>query len=56
MTYQRPWEKVAVDLFNLNQKYYLVMVDYYSGYWELDRLHNTDSGTVHLLVTIAPNL
>ena len=46
MTYQRPWEKVAVDLFTLNQKYYLVTVDYYSGYWELDRLHNTDSGTV----------
>ena len=46
MTYQRPWEKVAVDLFTLNQKYYLVTVDYYSGYWELDRLRNTDSGTV----------
>ena len=43
---QRPWEKVAVDLFTLNQKDYLVTVDYYSGYWELDRLHNTDSGTV----------
>nr|XP_058948927.1 uncharacterized protein K02A2.6-like [Pocillopora verrucosa] len=39
-------EKVAVELFTLNQKYYLVTVDYYSGYWELDRLHNTDSGTV----------
>ena len=43
---QKPWEKVAVDLFTLNQKDYLVMVDYYSGYWELDRLRNTDSGTV----------
>ena len=35
-----------MELFTLNQKYYLVTVDYYSGYWELDRLHNTDSGTV----------
>ena len=42
----RPWGKVAVDLFTQNQKDYLVTVDYYSGYWELDRLHNTDSGTV----------
>jgi len=43
---QRPWDKVAVDLFSLNQKDYLVTVDYYSGYWELDRLHRTDAETV----------
>ena len=43
---QRPWEKVAVDLFTLNQKDYLVIVDYYSGYWELGRLHSTDAGAV----------
>ena len=43
---QRPWEKVAVHLFTQNQKEYLVKVDYYSGYWELNRLHNTDSRTV----------
>ena len=43
---QRPWEKVAVDLFTLNQKDYLVTVDCYSGYWELDRLHSTDAGAV----------
>jgi len=43
---QRPWEKVAVDLLTQDQKDYLVMVDYYSGFWELDRLHTTDSGTV----------
>ena len=27
---QRPWEKVAVDLFTQDQKDYLVTVDYYS--------------------------
>lgn len=43
---QRPWNKVTVDLFTHKQKEYLVTVDYYSGYWELDRLHNADSGTV----------
>ena len=43
---QRPWEKVAVDLFSLNQTDCLVTVDYYSGYWELDKLHRTDAETV----------
>ena len=43
---QRPWEKVAVDLFSLNQTDYLVTVDYYSGYWELDKLHHADAETV----------
>ena len=62
-------EKIAVDLFTQNQLVYLVTVDYHSGYWELDRLHNTESGTVvrnlkpilqdmgvlvSLLVTMAP--
>lgn len=43
---QRTWEKVAVDLLTKDQKDYLVTVDYYSRFWELDRLHTTDSGAV----------
>ena len=43
---QRPWEKLAVDLLTQDQKDFLVTVDYYSGFWELDRLRTTDSGAV----------
>ena len=43
---QRSREKVAVDLLTLDQKDYLITVDYYSGYWELDRLHSTEAGGV----------
>ena len=43
---QRPWERVAADLFTLNQKDHFVTVDYYSGYCELDTLHSTDAGVV----------
>lgn len=43
---QRPWEKVAVDLFTQDQKDYLITIDYYSGFCELDRLRTADSGAV----------
>ena len=39
----RPWEKVAVDLFELDGKNFMVTVDYYSSYFEVDRL-NTKTG------------
>uniref|UniRef100_A0A2C9M976 Integrase catalytic domain-containing protein n=1 Tax=Biomphalaria glabrata TaxID=6526 RepID=A0A2C9M976_BIOGL len=41
-----PWEKVGVDLFTLDGKDYLVCVDYYSNFCEVDRLENTSSETV----------
>lgn len=41
-----PWEKVGVDLFNFNGRDYLITVDYYSSFWEIDVLENTRSGTV----------
>lgn len=37
----RPWSKVGVDLFETNNRHYLVTVDYYSNYWEVDRLESS---------------
>ena len=49
MTYEipsRPWKLLAQDLFTWNKKDYLITVDYYSDYWELDELADTTSLTV----------
>ena len=43
-----PWEKVAVDTFTYDGKDYLVMVDYFSNFWEVDRLPNTKGSTTIL--------
>ena len=42
----RPWSKVGVDIFELQQKQYLVIVDYYSGFVELDLLTHTTTKQV----------
>ena len=42
----RPWSKVGADIFELQQKQYLVIVDYYSGFVELDLLTHTTSKQV----------
>ena len=34
----RPWEKVGMDLFELNNRDFLITIDYYSNYFEVDRL------------------
>ena len=36
----RPWEKVATDIFMLDDKNCLCTVDYYSGYFEVYQLHS----------------
>ena len=42
----RPWAKVAVDLFHLNGQQYLLIVDYFSGFWEVQPLKSTLSSDV----------
>ena len=42
----RPWEVVATDLFTVNGLDYLLVVDFYSRYPEIEKLKNTSSSTV----------
>lgn len=42
----RPWEKVGTDLFTWEQSEYLIVVDYYSNFWEIDKLEDSTSKTV----------
>ena len=41
----RPWERVATDLFVWNNTNYVLVVDYYSNYFEIAQLANTRSTT-----------
>ena len=41
-----PWEKVASDLFHLNNSTYLIVVDYFSRYPEVIQLKSTTSANV----------
>ena len=42
----RPWAKVGTDLCHFNNNDYLVTVDYFSGFFEIDKLKDTTSQTV----------
>ena len=43
---ERPWQNVATDLFTLDNEHYLIVVDYYSRYFELERMPTTTSSAV----------
>ena len=42
----RPWAKVAVDLFHLSGQQSLLIVDYFSGFWEVEPLQSTLSSDI----------
>ena len=42
----RPWERLAMDLFELHGKVYLILIDYYSRWIESKRLDNLSSESV----------
>ena len=42
----RPWSKVATDIFMFDRKEYLITVNYYSNYWEVDLLTSTTSRAI----------
>ena len=42
----QPWQFVSQDIFELDHKQYLITVDHYSDFYELDPLTNTQSSTI----------
>ena len=40
---ERPWQRVACDIFTLQGKDYLCTVDYFSGFFEVDKLEKKDA-------------
>ena len=41
----RSWEKVGADLYTIDGQEYLIIVDYFSSFWEIDHLHDTKAST-----------
>ena len=42
----RPWSKLAIDLFVYDSVSYVVLVDYFSAFWEVAMLNNTMSTSI----------
>ncbi|UYV81904.1 K02A2.6-like [Cordylochernes scorpioides] len=41
-----PWNKIGMDIFKVETTQYLITVDYYSSFWELDILEHTTSESI----------
>lgn len=46
----RPWSRVAADLFSLHSKNYIVLVDYYSNFLKVSELPDTSACSVILFL------
>ena len=44
---ERPWQNVVTALFMLENEQYLIVVDYYSRYFELERMSTTTSTAIN---------
>ena len=42
----RPWRRVAADLFSVHGKNYIVLVDYYSNFLEVSKFPDTSACSV----------
>ena len=42
----RPWQRVGLDLFEIDSENFMVISDYYSKFFEIAKLPNTKSSTV----------
>ena len=42
----RPWEKIGTDIMTYKGENYLITVDYFSNFWEIDRLPDLMSETI----------
>ena len=42
----RPWQKIGADVFTLDGTDYLCVVDYYSSYFEVDRLERKTAASI----------
>ena len=45
-TPQRPWARVGGDLFEIEQQTYMILVDYYSGFFEIDEVKRINSENI----------
>ena len=41
-----PWQKIGIDLFSIDQRDYMVTVDYLSNFWEVDYLSLTTTSAI----------
>ena len=47
---EQPWEKITTDLFEIKGHSYLVTIDYYSNFMEVDNVSSTTSNQVFALI------